>query len=57
MTMTLGFDEADARFFELIMKAERGEPTTVTRQGRVVARILPPAGSDRNERPADEPNS
>lgn len=47
MTTTLEFEEADARFFELIEKASRGEQTTVTRQGRIVARILPPGKSDR----------
>lgn len=37
----VGVFEAKARLSELIAKAERGQETTITRNGKVVARLVP----------------
>ena len=37
----IGVFEAKARLSELIAKAERGHETTITRNGKVVARLIP----------------
>ena len=43
----VGVFEAKARLSELIAKAERGHETTITRSGRVVARLVPAARTPR----------
>ena len=42
--------DAKARFSELIERAQSGRPTTITKRGRVVAKIVPAkdAGWDRS---------
>lgn len=37
----VGVFEAKARLSELVAKAERGQETTITRSGKVVARLVP----------------
>jgi len=37
----VGIFEAKARLSELVDKAERGRETTITRNGKVVARLVP----------------
>jgi prevent-host-death family protein len=54
MTATLGVLDARSRFSELIDRAERGEETIVTRHGRVVARIAPPATAIRQARTPED---
>jgi prevent-host-death family protein len=45
----VGIFEAKARLSELVAKAERGQETTITRSGKVVARLVPAVtGSRRN---------
>ena len=39
----VGVFEAKARLSELVAKAERGRETTITRHGKVVARLVPAA--------------
>lgn len=39
----VGVFEAKARLSELVDKAERGRETTITRNGKVVARLVPAA--------------
>jgi prevent-host-death family protein len=39
----VGVFEAKARLSELIARAERGQETTITRSGKVVARLVPAA--------------
>src|SRR3970040_915686 len=39
----VGIFEAKARLSELVDKAERGRETTITRNGKVVARLVPAA--------------
>lgn len=41
----VGIFEAKARLSELVDKAERGRETTITRNGKVVARLVPAAKS------------
>jgi len=43
--------DAKARFSELIERAESGQSTTITKRGRVVAKIVPakPAQWDRSD--------
>ncbi len=43
----VGIFEAKARLSELVDKAERGIETTITRNGKVVARLAPPAKAHR----------
>lgn len=43
----VGIFEAKARLSELVDKAERGIETTITRNGKVVARLAPPAKTRR----------
>ena len=43
----VGVFEAKARLSELIARAERGQETTITRSGKVVARLVPAAKSQR----------
>lgn len=43
----VGVFEAKARLSELIAKAERGQETTITRSGKVVARLVPAAKGHR----------
>src|SRR4051794_27194045 len=43
MTMTIGIREARARLAELVDRAEQGETLVITRSGREVARLGPPA--------------
>lgn len=43
----VGVFEAKARLSELIAKAERGQETTITRSGKVVARLVPAAKAKR----------
>lgn len=43
----VGVFEAKARLSELIARAERGEETTITRSGKVVARLVPAAKAQR----------
>jgi prevent-host-death family protein len=43
----VGVFEAKARLSELIARAERGEETTITRSGKVVARLVPAAKARR----------
>jgi prevent-host-death family protein len=33
--------DAKARFSEIIERAQRGEPTVITKRGRVVAKLVP----------------
>lgn len=37
----VGVFEAKARLSELVARAERGQETTITRSGKVVARLVP----------------
>ena len=39
--------EAKARLSELIARAERGQETTITRSGKIVARLVPAAKAQR----------
>ena len=39
----VGVFEAKARLSELVARAERGRETTITRNGKVVARLVPAA--------------
>lgn len=48
---TVLVDEAETRLADLLDRAERGEEVTITRRGKVVARLVP-AGSTR---PAHDP--
>lgn len=41
----IGAYEARTRFSELLDRVEAGERITITRHGRPVARLLPPAGA------------
>ena len=41
--MNISIAEAKAKFSELIKRAEAGEEIVVTRHGRPVARVMPPA--------------
>jgi prevent-host-death family protein len=43
---TVGAYEAKTKFSELIARAEKGESFVVTKNGREVAQIKPPAGFD-----------
>ncbi len=43
----VGVFEAKARLPELVAKAERGQETTITRSGKVVARLIPAAKAGR----------
>ena len=43
----VGVFEAKARLSELIARAERGQGTTITRSGKVVARLVPAARAQR----------
>ena len=43
MATTVGVREARARLAELVDRAERGEIVVITRSGREVARLSPPA--------------
>ena len=43
MAETVGVREARARLAELVARAERGETVVITRSGREVARLGPPA--------------
>jgi len=38
---TVSVYDAKARLSELVDRAESGQPTTITKRGRVVARIVP----------------
>jgi prevent-host-death family protein len=46
---TVGAYEAKTKFSELIARAEKGESFVVTKNGRPVARITPPAAFDREK--------
>ena len=46
---TVGAYEAKTKFSELIARAEKGESFVVTKNGRPVARIAPPAEFDREK--------
>jgi prevent-host-death family protein len=41
--MNITVAEAKAKFSELMKRAEAGEEITVTRHGKAVARVMPPA--------------
>lgn len=41
--MNVPIAEAKAKFSELVKRAEAGEEVLVTRHGKVVARLMPPA--------------
>ncbi len=41
--MNMSVAEAKAKFSELVKRAEGGEEIAVTRHGKVVARLVPPA--------------
>ncbi|OGA47255.1 MAG: hypothetical protein A3F74_19140 [Betaproteobacteria bacterium RIFCSPLOWO2_12_FULL_62_58] len=43
----VGVFEAKARLSELVARAERGQETTITRSGKVVARLVPAAKAHR----------
>lgn len=38
---TMSVYDAKARFSEIIERAQRGEPTVITKRGRVVAKLVP----------------
>lgn len=38
--------DAKARFSEIVERAQRGEPTVITKRGRVVAKLVPAKGVD-----------
>jgi prevent-host-death family protein len=38
---TMSIYDAKARFSEIIERAQRGEPTVITKRGRVVAKLVP----------------
>jgi prevent-host-death family protein len=44
--MNISIAEAKARFSELVKRAQAGEEIVVTRHGRPVARVMPPAVED-----------
>ncbi len=44
---SVGIFEAKARLSELVARAELGRETTITRNGKVVARLVPAAGAHR----------
>jgi len=44
--MDISVAEAKAKFSELLKRAEGGEVISVTRHGKVVARVVPPADGD-----------
>ncbi|SMF41159.1 prevent-host-death family protein [Tistlia consotensis] len=44
MTETLNITEARARFSELVQRARRGEEILISREGQVVARLVPAQG-------------
>src|SRR5213593_2571319 len=46
---SIGAYEAKTKFSELIARAEKGESFVVTKNGRPVARITPPADFDREK--------
>lgn len=46
---TIGSFDAKNRFSELIELAERGEEIAITKYGRIVARIVPPANESKFE--------
>lgn len=48
----VGVFEAKARLSELVARAERGQETTITRSGKVVARLVPAARA-----PRENPNA
>lgn len=54
MTATVSLRDASTRLSELVDRAEQGEETIVTRHGRVVARIAPPAEAPQPARTAEE---
>ena len=41
--MNVSVAEAKAKFSDLLKRAERGEEIAVTRHGKIVARLVPPA--------------
>jgi len=43
--MNMSIAEAKAKFSELVKRAEAGEEVLITRHGKVVARLMPPAAS------------
>lgn len=45
--MTVGTLEAKTHFSRLLERAEAGEEITITRHGKPVARLMPPAAVDR----------
>lgn len=49
--MNIPIAEAKAKFSELVKRAEAGEEVLVTRHGKVVARLLPPAGAGHEKKP------
>jgi prevent-host-death family protein len=46
----IGAFEAKTHLSRLLDQAERGETITITRHGKAVARLVPVAGSSRDER-------
>jgi prevent-host-death family protein len=38
---TMSVYDAKARFSEIVERAQRGEPTVITKRGRVVAKLVP----------------
>ena len=44
--MNISIAEAKARFSELVKRAQAGEEIVLTRHGRPVARVMPPAVGD-----------
>jgi prevent-host-death family protein len=51
LLMNVPVAEAKAKFSELVKRAEAGEEVLVTRHGKVVARLVPPAGATAEKRP------
>jgi len=38
---TMSIYDAKARFSEIVERAQKGEPTVITKRGRVVAKLVP----------------
>ena len=43
---TMSVDDAMARFSEIVERAQKGEPTVITKRGRVVAKLVPVKAAD-----------
>ena len=51
--LTVGSFEAKTKLAELLDKVEAGEVVTITRRGKAVARLVPPAHEEAGQRARD----